>query len=79
MFTQLNDQTLVFQTIPLNPLFALSLNVKQLIDKTLSGANTLSQSRFRSDSNSGVLHIPQSSSITGNSPSDCLMSYPGHL
>ena len=27
----------------------------------------------------GVLHIPQSSSITGASPSDCLVSYPGYL
>ena len=26
----------------------------------------------------GVLHIPQSSSITGTSPSDCLVSYSGH-
>ena len=26
-----------------------------------------------------VLCIPQSSSITGTSPSDCLVSYPGHL
>ena len=32
-----------------------------------------------SDSNEGVLCIPQSSSITGTSPSDCLVSYPGHL
>ena len=27
----------------------------------------------------GVSHIPQSSSITGTSPSNCLVSYPGHL
>ena len=26
----------------------------------------------------GVLHIPQSSCITGPSLSDCLVSYPGH-
>ena len=26
----------------------------------------------------GILRIPQSSSITGTSPSDCLVSYPGH-
>ena len=26
----------------------------------------------------GVLCIPQSSSITGTSPSDCLVFYPGH-
>ena len=48
------------------------------IDKTLSGATTLAQSGPRSMSNEGVLHIPQTSSITGDSPSDCLVSYPGH-
>ena len=31
------------------------------------------------DGNDGILCIPQSSSITGTSPSDCLMSYPRHL
>ena len=31
-----------------------------------------------SDGNERVLYIPQSSSITGTSPSDCLESYPGH-
>ena len=30
------------------------------------------------DGNIGVLHIPQSSSITGPLLSDCLVSYPGH-
>ena len=32
-----------------------------------------------SDDYEGVLHIPQSSSITGALPLDCLTSYPGHL
>ena len=45
------------------------------IDRTLSGATTPGQSEPRSDSYEGVLHIPQSSSITGASPSDCLVSY----
>ena len=31
-----------------------------------------------SDGNKGVLRIPQSSNITGTSPSDCLVSYLGH-
>ena len=31
-----------------------------------------------SNGNEGVLRIPQSSSKTGTSPSDCLVSYPGH-
>ena len=49
------------------------------IDKTLSSATTRGLSGPGSDGNKGVLHIPQSSSITGASPSDCLVSYPGHL
>ena len=36
------------------------------------------QSGPGSNGNEGVLHIPQSPSITGTSPSDCLVSYPGH-
>ena len=43
---------------------------------TLSGTTTLGLSGPWSDGNKGVLHIPQSSSITGASPSDCLVSYP---
>ena len=44
----------------------------------LSGATTLGQSGPGSDGNEGVLRIPQSSSIAGTSPSDYLVSYPGH-
>ena len=44
-----------------------------------SGATSPDQSGPGSDGNKGVLHIPQSSSITGTSPSDCLVSLPGHL
>ena len=36
------------------------------------------QSGPGSNSNEGVLRIPQSPSITGTSPSDCLVSYLGH-
>ena len=49
------------------------------IDRTLSGTTTPGQSGPGSNGNEGVLHIPQSFSITGTSPSDCLVSYPGHL
>ena len=45
----------------------------------LSGVTALGQSEPVSNGNEGVLHIPQSSSITGTSPSDCLMSHLGHL
>ena len=38
----------------------------------------LVQSRPGSDGNKGVFCIPQSSSIAGASPSDCLVSYLGH-
>ena len=31
-----------------------------------------------SDANERLLRIPQSSSLTGTSPSDCLVSYTGH-
>ena len=49
------------------------------MDRTLSGATTSEESGPGSNGNEGVLRIPQSSSITGTSPSDCLVSYPGHL
>ena len=47
------------------------------IDKALSDATTPSQSGPGSDGIEEVLRIPQSSSITGTSPSDCLISYLG--
>ena len=49
------------------------------IDRTLSSATTPGQSGPGSDGNEGVVRIPQNSSINGTSPSDCLLSYPGHL
>ena len=48
-----------------------------LIDGTLSGATTSGQIGQGSSGNEGVLHIPQSFR-TGASPSDGLVSYPGH-
>ena len=48
------------------------------IDCTLLRATTPSPSGPGSDGNEGVLYIPQSSSITGTSPSDCSVSYLGH-
>ena len=47
------------------------------IVRTLSGATTKGQCGPGSNSNEGVLLIPQSSSITGTSSSDSLGSYPG--
>ena len=48
------------------------------MNSALSGATILAQSVPESDGNKGVPHIPQNSSITGTSPSDCLVSYAGH-
>ena len=111
VYTQLNDQTVLFQTIQLSTLTKLNdskycyvsltvqLNISYLfthswmlktilfsisaqlkysippIDRTLSDTTTLDQSGPGSDGKEGVLCIPQSSSITRTSPSDCLVSY----
>ena len=48
------------------------------IDRTFSGAPTQSQNGPRCDGIDGVLCISQTSSITGTSPSGCLVLYPGH-
>ena len=47
------------------------------IDRTLSGAITPGQNGPENDGNKEVLCIPQNPSITGTSPSDCLVSYLG--
>ena len=83
VYTRLNDQTVLFPVIQcsISHLFAHSLMSNSSIwpiDRILSGAITLGQSGPGSDGNEGVLHIPQSSGITGASLSDCLMSYLGH-
>ena len=49
-----------------------------LSHRYLSGITILDQGGPGSDGNKGVLRIPQSSSITGASSSDCLVAYPGH-
>ena len=48
------------------------------MDRTLSGASTPGQSWPGSKSNKGVLRIPQNSNISGASPLNCFVSYPGH-
>ena len=55
-----------------------SISMLLTIDRALSGATTPGQSGPGSDGNEGVLRIPQSSSTAGTSPSNCLVSYPGH-
>ena len=78
VYTQLNDQAVQFQTIQfsISHLLTLSLNAKQFY--LTYGATTPCQSGPGSDGNEEVLHISQSFRISGVSPSDCLMSYPGH-
>ena len=72
---KLFGQTVLIRTVQ----FILSTQFSSIwpIDRTLSGATTPSQSGHGSDGNEGVLCILQSSSITGTSPSDCLLSYTG--
>ena len=72
----LNIKIVLFQAIQ----FSISIQFSSILPiyRTLSGAITLGQSRPGSDGNEGVLRIPQGSSITGTSPSDCLVSYLGH-
>ena len=69
-------KTVLFQAIQ----FSLSTQFSSIwpIDRTLLGATTLSQSGPGNNDNEGVHHFPQSSSITGASPSDSLVPYPGH-
>ena len=69
-------QTVPFQTIQ----FSISMQFSsiQFLDRALSDVTIPGQSGPGSDGNEGVLCIPQSPSITGTSPSDCLVSYPEH-
>ena len=57
--------------------FSLPFSYIYPIDKTLSSATTPGQSGSGRNGNEGVLHIPLESNITGISPSDYLVSYPG--
>ena len=77
VYIQLNVKTVLFQAIQIS--ISTQFSSIWRIDRTLSGAITLGQSRPGSDSNEEILCIPQRSSITGTSPSDCLMSLQEHL
>ena len=50
----------------------MSNNSIRPVDRTLLAATTLGQIGPRSNDNERVLNIPQSSSITRDSPSDCI-------
>ena len=66
------SKTVLFQTSQ----FSLSTQFSSIwpIERTLSGAITPGQRGPGSNGNDDILCIPQSSSITGTSPSDCLVS-----
>ena len=68
--------TVLFQTIQ----FSTNTEFSSIspIDRALSSATTQNQSGPWSDGNEGVLRIPQISSITEASPSDCLVLYTRH-
>ena len=72
----LNTKTVLLQRIQ----FSISIHLSSIwpIDRTLSSATNSGQSESGSDGNNRVLRIPQSFSITGTTPSDCLESYLGH-
>ena len=61
--------------------FSISTQLSSIwpIDRTLSDSTTPVQSGPWSKGNDEVLCIPQSSNTTGAQPSDCLVSYQGHL
>ena len=56
----------------------MQISSREPIDRALSGATTPGKSGPRGDDNEELLRILQSPSMTGTSPSDCLVSYPGH-
>ena len=68
-------KTVLFQAIQFN----LSTQFSSIlqIDRNSWRASTLGHSGLGSNGDEGAPHIPQSSSITGTSPLDCLISYPG--
>ena len=72
----LNKLSVLFQTIQ----FSISMHFISIkpIDKAISGATIPGQSRPGSNDNERVFRIPQIPSITGTSPSNCLVPYPGH-
>ena len=69
VYTQLNDQTVPFQSIQFNKI--ICLNVQELYLTQRSGVANPGQSKPRAIANTRIFDIPQSCSITGASPSDC--------
>ena len=72
----IHKQTVLLQAIQFN--ISTQFSFIWPIDRTLSGATIPDLNETGSNGNEWVFYIPQSSSITGTSPSDCLVSYLGH-
>ena len=76
------SKTFLFQAIQFCQTVQFSISMQsssiQPIGRALSGSTIPGQSGPGSSGNEEGPHIPQSSSITGTSPSDCFMSYPGY-
>ena len=75
LFTQLNDLSILFQTIQFSISHLLhsawiSNTSIWSIDRAFSSATATGLCGLGSDGNEGILRIAQSSSITGTSPSD---------
>ena len=76
------SKTVLFQTIQFSISMQLKYQNSSILSNLVLHKYTVwfysTHSGPGSDDNEGVVHIPQSSIITGTSPSDCLASYPGH-
>ena len=77
VYTQSNVKIVLFQTIQIS-IITLFSSISP-IDRNISCATTPGQSWPSNDGKKVVIQISQSSRITGASPSDGLVSYPGHL
>ena len=74
-----NNSVLQTKTVPFQTFkFGISIQFISIwpIDRNLSGATTPDLSEPERDGNEGILCFLQSSSISGISPSDCLVLYP---
>ena len=76
------SKTFLFQAIQLTQTIHFSISMLLVLFNPEIGSYQVLPFQVRVDLGAmamkGVLHIPQSSSTAGTSPSDCLVSYPGH-
>ena len=70
VFTDINDKTVLFQTIEFSISNLIALKCQTPIDRTRSGVTTPGQNEPGSDGTEGVLRIPHNSNITEDLPTD---------